>query len=242
MKKISLIIPAFNEEKYIGNCLEYAIKNAGEKIIEIIVVDNNSTDNTKKIAESFIDKYKNLKVVTEIKKGTNNARERGYLESSGEILAFVDSDTKMPPFWINKIISAFEKDSNVSFISGPYEYYDINKVENFFSNFYWYFMAYPTYLILGYIGVGGNFAIRRDVLEKMKGFDINLEFYGDDTNTARRAKKYGKVNFSLNLIMPTSARRFRKQGISNTIYMYFKAFLSEVILHKIFDKNHEDIR
>ena len=242
MTKISLIIPAYNEEKYITSCLESAIKNGGDKLSEIIVVDNNSTDNTKKVAESYIPQFKNLKVVTEIKKGTNNARERGYIESTGDILAFIDADTKMPPFWIEKIISLFEKDENLAFVTGPYDYYDINKIQQFFSNLYWSLIIYPTYLILGYVGIGGNSAIRRNILDKMKGFDVNLEFYGDDTNTARRAKEHGKVKFSLALRMATSARRFKKQGIINTIYMYVKTFFSEVFLHKTSKFEHEDIR
>ena len=49
--KISLIIPAYNEEKYIGSCLDHAIKNSGGKFSEIIVVDNVSTDSTKSLAE-----------------------------------------------------------------------------------------------------------------------------------------------------------------------------------------------
>jgi glycosyltransferase involved in cell wall biosynthesis len=58
---ISLIIPAYNEEKYISTCLDYAIKNSNGKLLEIIVVDNASTDNTKKIASN----YPNVRVVYE---------------------------------------------------------------------------------------------------------------------------------------------------------------------------------
>ncbi len=51
--KISLVICAYNEEKYIGACLESVLKNAKEKLHEIIVVDNNSTDKTKEIVKRF---------------------------------------------------------------------------------------------------------------------------------------------------------------------------------------------
>ena len=65
---ITLIIPAHNEEKYIWPCLEHIIANANEHIDEIIVIDNASTDATKKIAES----YPGVKVVTEHSKITLN--------------------------------------------------------------------------------------------------------------------------------------------------------------------------
>jgi glycosyltransferase involved in cell wall biosynthesis len=61
---ISLIIPAYNEEKYIGSCIEYALRHAHDHVDEIIVIDNASTDNTKKIAES----YPGVRVITEHKK------------------------------------------------------------------------------------------------------------------------------------------------------------------------------
>ena len=67
MKKqltISLIIAAYNEEKYIGDCLEYALQNADGYIYEIIVVDNNSSDNTRKIAEE----YTGVKIIIEKQK------------------------------------------------------------------------------------------------------------------------------------------------------------------------------
>lgn len=72
----------------------------------------------------------------------------------------------------------------------------------------WRIFGYMSYLIVGYLGVGGNFAIRRTVLDQMHGFDTSILFYGDDTDAARRASLYSKSLFLLDLTMPTSARRF----------------------------------
>ena len=120
---ISLIICAYNEEKYIGECLDYAIKNSKGKLFEIIVIDNVSTDNTK--AEAL--KRSNVKVVREEKKGLVRARERGFMEAKGDILAYIDADTRMPEGWIDRLISEFEKNDNHVCISGPYVYHDIPK-------------------------------------------------------------------------------------------------------------------
>jgi GT2 family glycosyltransferase len=74
--------------------------------------------------------------------------------------------------------------------------------------------------------VGGNFAIRRDVLEKMGGFDRTIEFYGEDVDIGKRARSHGKVLFSPRFVMPTSGRRMRKQGFARIAGLYFANYLS----------------
>ena len=96
---ISLIIPAYNEEKYITDCLIHVLKNSGDKFLEVLVIDNASTDMTSAIAA----RYDNVRIVREDKKGLTSARQRGYLEAKGDILAFVDADTLMPSGWAEKL-------------------------------------------------------------------------------------------------------------------------------------------
>jgi glycosyltransferase involved in cell wall biosynthesis len=235
--KISIIIPAYNEEKYIGKCLKYAIENSGGNFFEIIVVDNASSDKTAEIAK----KYPGVRVVLEEKKGPTWARERGFKESSGDILAYIDADNLMPKGWCERIIKEFKKDKHLVCLSGPYAYYDVSLFKRFMVVI-WYAVALPIYWILGYMATGGNLAIRRDILEKMKGFDTSIDFYGDDTNLARRANRYGKVKFKLNFIMHSSGRRFNGQGLVRTGYSYLVNFISEVFLHKPMTKDYIDIR
>ncbi|MDB5194466.1 MAG: putative glycosyltransferase, partial [Parcubacteria group bacterium] len=90
--KISLIVPAYNEEKSIELCLEHAISNSNGDLYEILVIDNASTDKTALIAASI----RGVRVVREEKKGLTRARQRGYIEAKGNILAFIDADTEMP--------------------------------------------------------------------------------------------------------------------------------------------------
>jgi glycosyltransferase involved in cell wall biosynthesis len=235
---ISLIICAYNEEKYIGECLDSAIKNAGGKFFEIIVVDNASTDHTKDIAESRT----GVRVVREEKKGLTRARQRGFLEARGDVLAYIDSDTKMPVGWLDTVIWEFNKNKKLAALSGPYIYYDISPFEQFLVRLYWYILGMPVYLVLGYMVVGGNFAIRKSVLEKMKGFDTSIEFYGEDTNIARRAHEFGKVKFDLKLIMYTSGRRLKGQGLLKTFLLYVSNYVSEAFFHKPTTDKYIDIR
>ena len=76
----------------------------------------------------------------------------------------------------------------------------------------------------------------------MEGFDKAIEFYGDDTNIARQASKFGNVKFSLSFVMPTSARRFSEETTLKTAAIYILNFISIVILHKPATKIYKDIR
>ncbi len=92
--KISFVIPAYNEQDFIGPCLESVMRELGtiECDAEVIVVNNASTDATRERALAVPD----VRVVDEPQKGLVRAREAGYLASSGELIANIDSDTRLP--------------------------------------------------------------------------------------------------------------------------------------------------
>lgn len=236
--KISLVICAYNEENYIKACLEHALKHSDNKFHEIIVVDNNSTDRTKEVAE----KIRGVRVVHKLEKGPNHARQKGVEVATGDFVAFIDADTKMPEGWMNLAIKEFEKNPRLGCISGPYIYYDLTKWQQFLCSIYWYTLAYPAYLILGYMVVGGNFIIKKEILEKINGFDTSIAFYGDDTDIARRASRHGKVKFKLDFVMPSSARRLAKEGMLKTAFLYVVNFFSQAFAKKSATKSYRDIR
>jgi glycosyltransferase involved in cell wall biosynthesis len=246
--KISLIIPAYNEEKYIGECLDYVIKHAGSKFYEIIVIDNASTDKTRAVAEKRNDAksgsagHTPIRVVTEGRKGLTQARQRGFLEAKGDVLAYVDADTQMPEGWYETVEREFSKNKNLVCLSGPYIYHDIHAAKKVLVRLYWLILGVPMYNIVGYMVVGGNFAIRKDIVEKMGGFDTSIAFYGEDTNIARRASAHGKVKFKLGFPMHTSGRRFAGQGLAKTSLLYMVNFVSEVVRRKPAHQKYKDIR
>lgn len=236
--KISLVIPAHNEEKYIGACLEHALKNSNGKFHEIIVIDNVSTDKTKEIAS----KFPGVRVVYEKEKGLTKARQRGFVEATGDILAYIDADTRMPEGWYGSLEDHFLRYPELVCFSGPYFYHDIPKLHQRMIKFYWYALAVPTYLFVGYMTVGGNFAIKKETLEKMGGFDTSIAFYGEDSDISRRANQFGKVKFSPNFIMPSSGRRIEGEGIFMMMFTYILNYFSQVLAHKSITKKYRDIR
>jgi glycosyltransferase involved in cell wall biosynthesis len=235
--KISIIIPAYNEENYIRDCLEAVQKNAGG-VFEVIVVDNASTDKTAEIAKSF----PFIRVVDQPQKGLLWARQKGFEEAKGELLAYIDCDCHIGPNWLVEIAKEFGKDPKLVSLSGPYRYYDLPPVYNFFANLSWWLSAPFTYRIVGYMVLGGNFVVKKEIVEKIGGFNTNISFYGEDTDLARRLSPYGKVKFKMNFFVRTSGRRLLQEGLLKTFWVYGLNFLWEVIFKKPLTKSHENIR
>jgi glycosyltransferase involved in cell wall biosynthesis len=234
---ISLVIPAYNEENYLPACLDAVMQHVAGKAMEVIVVDNNSTDGTRAVVE----RYPAVRYVFEPRKGITRARQCGFLAATGDILAYVDADTHPPAGWIEQIWDAFAADGRLACLSGPYSFYDLSGLRNMISNG-WFVVARPLSGLTGYLMVGGNFAIRRDVLEKMGGFDSRIEFYGEDVDIAKRARPYGKVRFSPRFVMPTSGRRMQKEGFARSAGLYFANFVSIALRGKPATKGYNDIR
>lgn len=234
---ISLIIPAYNEELYLPGCLDAVMRNIAGKAVEIIVVDNNSTDHTAEIAR----RYDGVTCLFEPHKGITRARQRGFLGSTGDILAYVDADTLPPAGWIEQIWEQFDRHEDLACLSGPYSFYDLNGIGGWLSRA-WFVGARPLNGITGYMMVGGNFAIRRDVLEKMGGFDGTIEFYGEDVDIGKRASKHGQVLFSPRFVMPTSGRRMKKEGFVRMARIYFINYFSIVFRGRPATMGYHDIR
>lgn len=234
---ISLVIPAYNEQDYLGPCLDAVLANAHGRFLEIIVVDNASTDRTAEVAAA----RPGVRVIREERKGVTRARQRGYLESKGDIIAFFDADTRMPAGWVEQVLKAFSN-QDLGCLSGPYRYYDMSALQRFWVFLYFWVLAIPSSLAFGYLVIGGNFAVRRSVMDKINGFDTDIEFYGDDADIARRAHKHSKVKFSRRLVMPTSARRLHGQGVVKTAALYTVNYLSQAFLHRAVTEEYKDLR
>ena len=98
---ISVIIPAYNAEKTLPDCLE-ALKNQSLVPQEIIVIDDGSTDRTAQVAQSF-----NVILISQPNQGPAAARNAGITQSCGDILLFTDSDCIPDTFWVERMVVAF---------------------------------------------------------------------------------------------------------------------------------------
>jgi len=226
---LSIVIPAFNEEKALRYTLPKNIQSVAGLSAEIIVVDNNSTDQTAQVAQSF----DNVTVVHEGKKGTNAARQAGYKAASGDLIIFVDADTFVSPQWIETTMRTFAKKPSIVALSGALSFYDCPKWYRPFYKLIWYmlFSAYKLKIVKPFV-LGTAFAVRRETLDSMDGFNIDLTFYGDDTDIGLRARQHGKVMFIPRMLGETSARRYKQQGVFKTLYAYFISHFSTYLRGK----------
>ena len=123
---ISIIIPAFNAEKYIEKCILSILNNTYQNF-EIIIVDDGSTDKTKEIIHSFNDNR--IKIINQKRKGPGSARNKGLSISKGEYIYFMDSDDTINSNTLDLLINNIE-DNDI--LIGDYKIiYDSNLTEEF---------------------------------------------------------------------------------------------------------------
>ena len=102
MKKVSVIIPVYNCENYISKSVESVI-NQDISEVEIILVDDGSTDDSLKVCQLLSLKYRNIKVISQGNKGPGAARNAGLKIATGEYVTFLDGDDLLPKNIFNKI-------------------------------------------------------------------------------------------------------------------------------------------
>lgn len=219
--KLSIVIPAYNEEKNIDECLACVAREIqGSTDIEVIVVNNASTDSTRERIRA----HPGVILVDEPEKGIVHARAAGYAKSTGDLIANIDADSRMPTGWISFVRHAFW-DERLMALSGPYIYYDAPLYIRFFTRIFYIF----GYVINGFnwyafgkasMLQGGNYVLRRTALEKIGGYDTSIAFYGEDSDIGRRVSEIGKVRWTFSFPMKTSGRRLMKEGLIKTGWTY----------------------
>lgn len=236
--KISIIVPAYNEEQYIKDCLLSIKKYNTEDICEVIVVDNGSTDATLRLVQQF----SFVTIVSEPKKGASHARQAGLMHARGDLVAFLDADSQISKDWIQTAINEFYNNKNLVALSGPCVYYDLKSWYSVFISIYFNILLTPLSKITNSVVLGGNLVVKKDAIINIGGFDTTIAFYGDDTNIARRLQKVGQVIFKRKFFIYTSARRLKQGGIVKTGFIYALNFFSEKFFHTQITKKYLDIR
>ncbi len=202
----SIIIPAFNEEKYIVNTLNH-ITNLNYTNYEVIIVENGSTDNTYKIAKQ----YENEKIkVIKSKKGVSIAKNEGikHISKNSEYTIFLDADTIIEKNFL-KELNLFLKEKNYVIGTTSIKPYNSNsKKDKLWYKFYdiSHKITQTSYSIQ---------IIKSDLLKNVK-FDEELNF-SEDIKFIKDAKKYGKFFFFNTNSVATSTRRFKKDGYIKTL-------------------------
>ena len=123
--KVSIIIPVYNSSKYLRDCLD-SVVNQTYKDIEIILVNDGSTDNSLDIINEYKEKYANIIAYNITNHGQGYARNMGIRKSSGKYIMFIDSDDYVDVDIVNSLVTNIGS-SDIA-ICDMYEVYDKNKV------------------------------------------------------------------------------------------------------------------
>jgi glycosyltransferase involved in cell wall biosynthesis len=236
METISFIIPCYNEEKYIRDCIR-SIKREAYclPLYEIIVVDNNCTDNTVLIAME-----EQVTIVSEQQKGVVFARQKGYETAQYDLIANIDADSRLCEGWID-IALAQMTFSDVVAVTGPLVYDDVSRSLAISTKFY-YYLAWFSNNFIGVFLQGGNALIRKSALDQTNGYDTTIAFYGEDTMTAKRLEPFGKIKFAMDLKLHSSPRRLKDQGVISTTWLYLKNYFSVTFKDRATTNNYKDFR
>lgn len=205
---VSIIIPTLNEEKYLPRLLT-SIRNQSRQPTEIIVADAHSEDKTREIAMSF-----HCKIVPGGK--LTFARNSGAKHAKAPILLFLDSDSVLPPKFLEKAIPEFIE-RGLS-ISSCYLTPDTNTFVDRLGTF----LANGYYKLTESVRAHGNgccLLATKEIHDKISGFDEEVVL-AEDQDYVLRAAKVGKYGFLRSTPVITSTRRFNEDGKIMTSFKY----------------------
>jgi glycosyltransferase involved in cell wall biosynthesis len=200
MVTVSVVVPARNEEEFIGPCLE-SILAQQTRPHEIIVVNNGSKDRTAEIACG----YEGVRVIDQPTPGLHIARQTGLEAATGEVVANTDADCIVQPGWIAAIARAFQ-DPEVVEVYGTLEFYDAPWFDRVLSRYGYPLLVALTHRLGQPNTAGGNHAVRRSVALEVGGYDVP---FGEDLRLMLKLKQRGKIVYLPEARVLTSGRRLR---------------------------------
>lgn len=204
--KLSVIVCTFNRSHLLVSCLDSLVNQTLPVAdLEIVLVNNNSTDDTHAIAERYSGGRGNIRVINELKQGLSHARNRGWQEAKGKYVAYIDDDAKTSNDWTERIVHAFEKikpepdvvgGKIIPFASGPVpEWYPVD-VEILSWGEQKRFLT-GTEIQYGFFG--SNMIFKKAILEENSGFSAQYGMQGcavgvaEETEFFRRLSKCSPV-------------------------------------------------
>jgi len=225
---VSIIIPCHNQAEFLGSAVESALAQGGCKL-ELIVIDDGSTDATSRVAAQ----YPELRLVRQNQSGVSAARNRGFAESSGEYIVFLDADDRLLAGAVEQGVASLREHPQCAFVSGLIELIaaDGSKL----SAPYQPVITANHYLELlrhNYIWTAGAVMYRRSALEAAGGFntsisasadiDLNLRVarlfpvhcHGKTVLQYRRHSNNMTINSALMLKHAVTARRLHRKHLA----------------------------
>ena len=197
---LSVVICTYNRSDLLPIVLEsMTSQSIDQSQFEVIIVDNNSTDNSADIAQSFCEKYSHFRLIHEPAQGLSNARNRGWKDSRGTYIAFLDDDAQADKSWCERIVNAFTtvKPQPVAVGGQIRPHFQSPPPEWFMDSFEvrsWgdkpHFLDSP-YARFGFSG--SNMAFLKKVLEQSNGFSPHLGITGATLRMGEESDLFSRI-------------------------------------------------
>ncbi|WP_207425537.1 glycosyltransferase family 2 protein [Pedobacter sp. SYSU D00535] len=213
--EVSIVIPAYNEEENIVQTLASLAHNKTERSVEIVVVNNNSKDNTEALVKAC-----GISCILETTQGITPARNCGLAQARGKYILNADADTIYPSDWIEEMIRPLATNNNVAITYGRFSFIPIGNTGRFTYFFYEYFADFTRrlnkYIKDEAVNVYGfNSGFRRD-----QGLEVDSFNHPPGTNEdgylalKLRNKGFGKLHYVTNTkaLVWTTDRRIQIDG------------------------------
>ncbi len=224
--RFSIVIPARNEEAFLGACLDSLLAQDYREPCQIIVVDNNSTDGTASVAAA-----RGVTVVHESQPGVCWARQRGTQLADGEIVVSTDADTVFSPGWLSRIDQEFRRDPAPVAVAGPCRFTEAP----WWGRAYAWVLFHLVQLLTRLTGrvpyvTATNLAFRKRVF---CGYDTQATQGGDELGLLRQLRAHGPVVFIPGNPVFTSARRMYRGLAYNLLVTCLFYYLLGYSLNRI---------
>ncbi|MDO8635710.1 MAG: glycosyltransferase [Dehalococcoidia bacterium] len=234
MLKISVVVPAYNEEQYLPVCLQSLKEQDYAGDWEIIVVDNASTDSTAQIARDF-----GVKVVSCPRKGVVFARQAGVEASQGDIIVQADADARFPAKWLSRLVQRLTEQRGVVAVAGDIRYIKPPIWADLYSRL-WRLLKKAVYMFWKRPSIiyASNIAYWKVAFVCIGGYNFALPGIGDEADFISRLRKVGKVDYASDIVIFVSSRRLQGRLCQ---YVFADVFYYTVLCNLLYNLTGKSI-
>lgn len=200
--RVSIVIPVYNEEDTLDACLQ-AIARQTTPPFEVLVVDNNSTDNTALVAQ----RYSFVRLLTEKRQGVIHARNRGFNAARGDIIGRIDADSRVAPDWVAQLQEVFA-DGEMDCVSGVVRYHSLSFASQA-NRIDLHLRRYMAHQLQDEVAMqGANMALRRGLWTKIRANMCESGGLHEDFDIGIHALEFGaRLSFDERLRATVSFRQ-----------------------------------
>ena len=197
---LSVVICTYNRSQLLAEALEsLARQTFDQEMLEVVIVDNNSTDSTPEVVATFQRKFKNFRYLLEERQGLSHARNLGWQLAQGEFVAFMDDDARAADDWCGRIVAAFRSVTPrpvsvggkiLPLFEAPLPSWFPRKVE---VRSWGEDAGFLEGSRLSYGFSGSNMAFPREVLARYGGFSANLGMQGRKIRLGEESHLFNRI-------------------------------------------------